>query len=245
MNQSSLLTPSLNTPWGAATKTRRTSLLSLILPRPSFRWHAAEAADRSQIESYIADKFHSEYDADVSTFAPFLLGMHCKTGLNAAVGVRPAQSSPLFIEQYLDASIEQSIQSPDGELVKREEVVEISNLVATRRGASQLLFIIVGSLMYEAGYRWVVFNATDKVERITRKFPFPIQVLCASKPERLGERAKEWGRYYETSPRVIVGDIRVAYEKAQKNRLLKIAMMFYRPMLRRLVRNIPKAGCHL
>ncbi len=215
------------------------SLIRMMLPMPTFRWHEEMSSERVQIEAYIADKFRQEYEAEVSTFAPLLLSMHCKKELNAAIGLRPAESSALFIEQYLDAPIEESIKVDESVSVKREEIIEISNLVATRRGASQLLFIVVGSILYEAGYRWLVFNATDKVERITRKFPFPVQVLCAADPQCLGERAQEWGRYYETSPRVIVGDIRVAHEKAMNNRLLKMALMFYRPLLRKLVRNMP------
>ena len=101
------------------------------------------------------------------------------------------------------------------------------------------MFVIVGSILYESGYRWLVFNATNKVERITRKFPFPIQVLCNADSQCLGVHAEKWGRYYETAPRVIVGDIRVAHEKAMKNRLLKTTLIFYRPLLRKLVRNMP------
>ena len=239
MSQASFLTIPLQSSPLSSAKINKDSLLRMMLPMPSFHWHTRNTPERPQVEDYISDKFRKEYDADVCTFAPLLLSMHCNKNLSAAVGLRPAKSTPLFIEQYLDSSIETCIKTTDGEPVKREEIVEISNLVATRRGASQLLFIVLGSLMYEAGYRYLVFNATNKVERITRKFPFPVQVLCASDPKRLGERAKEWGSYYETSPRVIVGDIKVAYEKAQKNRLLKIALMFYRPLLRKLVRNMP------
>lgn len=243
MSQSNVSALSLKAPCNIAGKSP-TSLLRMMLPMPTFRWHEENAPDRIQVESYITDKFRKEYEADVSTFAPLLLSMQCKKDLNAAIGLRPAEESSLFIEQYLDAPIEKSIQVAEGDAVKREEIIELSNLVATRRGSSQLLFIIVGSVLYEAGYRWLVFNATDKVERITRKFPFPMQVICAADSKCLGEHAQEWGRYYETNPRVIVGDIRVAHKKAMNNRLLKMALVFYRPLLRRLVRNMPPVKIH-
>ncbi len=241
MAPSNSLALTVNTGQVSSSKMRKASLLRMMLPMPSFHWHDKSSTNRLEIESYIANKFHLEYDANVCTFAPLLLSMHCQQDLSAAVGIRPALSTPLFIEQYLDTNIEKCIQSPDIKPVKRHEIVEISNLVTTRRGASQLLFIVLGSVMYEAGYRWLVFSATDKVERITRKFPFPVQILASSNPDSLGDRATEWGRYYETNPRVIVGDIKVAYQKAQSNHLLKMALMFYRPVLRKLVRNMPKA----
>jgi hypothetical protein len=222
-----------------AGRMRKASLLLLMLPVPDFRWHACGSAERFEVESYIAGKFRQEYAAELSSFAPLLLSMHCKNELSAAVGIRPASSGPLFVEQYLDKPIEQCIQTADSTEIQRDQIVEIGNLVATRRGASQLLFIVLGSLMYEAGYRWLVFSATNKVERITRKFPFPVQVLCASDPARLQGDAGEWGSYYETSPKVIVGDIREAYEKAQNNRLLRMALAFYRPLLGRLWRKMP------
>lgn len=243
MNQTSVSALSLKAPGNMKGKSSN-SLLRMMLPMPVFNWHEEGSSSRARIETYIKDKFRQEYDAEVSTFAPLLLSMHCKKELNAAIGLRPAESSALFIEQYLDASIEESITLDEARPARREEIIEISNLVATRRGASQLLFIVVGSILYQAGYRWLVFNATEKVERITRKFPFPVQVLCAADPQRLGQRAREWGRYYETSPRVIVGDIRLAHEKAMNHRLLKMAVMFYRPVLRKLVRTMPIVAMH-
>lgn len=222
-------------------KTNGASLLRLMLPLPAFTWHGRNDAGRATVESYIADKFRGEYDANVTSFAPLLLSMRCSDALSAAVGIRPAQSSPLFIEQYLEERIEHCIQSTDYKLVRREEIAEIGNLVATCRGASQLLFLVIGAVLHEAGYRWLAFSATDKVERITRKFPFPVQVLCDSDPGRLGEQAGDWGRYYETSPRVIVGDLRTAYLKAQSNRLLRMVLKFYRPQLNRLVHSMPTA----
>ncbi len=238
MSQTSVSALSMKAP-GSITGKSPNSLLRMMLPMPTFHWHEKTSSDRAQVEAYITDKFRQEYDAEVSTFAPLLLSMRCKKQLNAAIGLRPAEASALFIEQYLDAPIEESIKDSETAPVKRDEIIEISNLVATRRGASQLLFIVVGSILYEAGYRWLVFNATDKVERIARKFPFPVQVLCAADPQCLGKRAEEWGRYYETRPRVLVGDIRVAHAKAMNNRLLKMALVFYRPLLRKLIRNMP------
>jgi len=200
---------------------RKASLLRLMLPIPGFRWHSSVSAERTEVEDYIASKFRQEYAAELSSFAPLLLSMHCKNELSAAVGIRPASSGPLFVEQYLDKPIEHCIKATDSSAIQRDEIVEIGNLVTTRRGASQLLFIVLGSLMYEAGYRWLVFSASD--------------------PGRLGDHAGEWGSYYETSPKVIVGDIRVAYEKAQNSRLLRMALTFYRPLLRRLLHNMPAA----
>ena len=220
-------------------KFRGSAFLRLMMPVRDFSWYGTDHAGRGQIESYIANKFHTEYGAHVTTFAPLLLSMSCNRELSAAVGVRPARTSALFIEHYLDERIEHYIRSPDGESVNRDDIVEIGNLVATWKGASQLMFLVLGVALYQAGYRWLAFSATDKVERITRKFPFPLQVLCNSDPARLGDRADEWGRYYETGPKVIVGDLKAAYEKAQHNRALRMVLRLYRPLIRRLVRTMP------
>ncbi len=168
----------LDTARKPANRMRKASLLRLMLPVPGFRWHTGGSAERAEVENYIASKFRQEYAAELSSFAPLLLSMHCKNELSAAVGIRPASSAPLFVEQYLDKPIEDCIKTADGSVIQRDEIVEIGNLVATRRGASQLLFIVLGSLMYEAGYRWLVFSATSQVERMTRKFPFPLMAVC-------------------------------------------------------------------
>jgi len=182
---------------------------------PEYQWHEPTSPDRPQVEEFIRQVFRQQYGAEVSTFAPLLLSMICKGQLSAALGIRPAVNGALFIEQYLDAPIEQLIQSPDGSPVRREEIVEISNLVSMRRGASQLLFIVMGNLLHRAGFRWLVFSATEKVERLVMRLPFPMQLLATSDPAKLGDKAAQWGSYYQTHPKVMAGDLKIAHERVE------------------------------
>lgn len=66
----------LDTAWMPASRLHNTSLQRLMLPVPDFRWHACGSSERSEVENYIAGKFHQEYAAELSSFAPLLLSMH-------------------------------------------------------------------------------------------------------------------------------------------------------------------------
>lgn len=183
--------------------------------------------NRNDVENYIAEQFYKEHGAKLMHFMPCLLTMHCEDNLSGAVGIRNAKKEPLFLEQYLDKSAEQQISSLFQQPVSRDDIVEIGNLVATRRGGSYLLFVILASVLYEAGYRWVICTATNHVEHIIRKMKFESDVLCEAKPEKLKENADIWGSYYANKPRVLVGDIRKAYQEIQNSPLLKAMISPY------------------
>ena len=64
-----------------------------------------------------------------------------------------------------------------------------------------------------AGYEWVVFTATEPLVRIFTRLGLPLLALARADPARLGDEARDWGRYYETKPVVVAGRIRNALER--------------------------------
>jgi hypothetical protein len=52
---------------------------------------------RSELESFISERFSKHYGANIEHFMPFLLGLEGQSGqLEAAVGIRAADAGPLF-----------------------------------------------------------------------------------------------------------------------------------------------------
>jgi hypothetical protein len=64
------------------------------------------------------------------------------------------------------------------------------------------------------GFEWVVFTATSELIGILRRLGLPPLALASADPDRLGEKAHQWGSYYATHPVVVAGRIRLALEKA-------------------------------
>ncbi len=221
---------------------RRSGILlkKLLLPNPKFKLHREYSAQRKRVESYIAEHFRQKYDAKIASFLPMLLSMQCQSGYSAAMGIRSAAHAELFLEQYLDnpveTTLEQSLNIAEKQSVSRDQVVEIGNLVATRRGASQLMFVLVAAALIKTDARWMVFTATPQVEKILRRLKFNTVTLCEADRNKLSspQQREQWGKYYNTRPQVLAGDLTQVYELIENNRLLRYVVNHYRDVVQNL-----------
>jgi hypothetical protein len=135
----------------------------------------------------------------------------------AIAGLRFAGCSALFLEHYLDRPVEQAVARRFHEPVDREQIVEIGNLVSMLPGAASMLFAVLPGLLDAAGVRWVVCTATPRVHGMLEGMGFPSKTICAADPSVLGDGVESWGSYYESRPRVIAGDVKVAARLARGN----------------------------
>ena len=79
--------------------------------RSASLWLAqAGNAQRQAFEQFIRQRFDEAHGARISSFMPDLFGLHdAEQQLSAVCGARLAVEQPLFLEQYLDAPVEQII----------------------------------------------------------------------------------------------------------------------------------------
>lgn len=204
-------------------------LKKLLLPNPRFELHDKTSASRPEVESYIAQHFNREYDAQICSFLPMLMTMQCRTNFSSAVGMRLASQSPLFLEQYLDGSIENNIEQATQKSVNRNEIIEIGNLVATQRGASHLMLILIAATLVKTDIKWMAFTATGHVSKILRRLNFKTITLCEADQTRLNQpdEQKQWGEYYSSNPQVLVGDLSQAFELLNKSRMMRYVVKHY------------------
>lgn len=204
-------------------------LQKLMFPSPEFALYGEQSPRRAPVEAYIAEHFERQYEAQVEAFLPHLLTMQCQASadLSAAVGLRSAKETTLFLEQYFEQPVEQALSARVGEPVARNQVVEIGNLVATRRGASHLLFILTAAILSRTSTRWLVFTATDQVAQILRKLKFPTVTLCQADAAKLHHEPEQWGQYYKTNPQVLAGDLSQAVVLLSKNRMMRSILAHY------------------
>lgn len=174
----------------------------------------AGAPRRGEAEAFIGSVFSRHYGATVTTFAPNLLLLEQDARLIAAAGWRPAGEESLFLESYLDQPIEAAMAKLAGQEVERERIVEVGNLAADKHGSSIHVVLSLAGHLDRQGYEWVVFTATQTLIGIFARLGLPLLALAPADPTRLGSEAAAWGSYYETSPIVVAGRIRLALERA-------------------------------
>lgn len=181
-------------------------------------------AARAELEAGISRKFETEYSAHLQSFLPHLLSLRSGGELGAVLGIRTAAESPLFLEQYLDAPVEQAVARAFRTPIDRDQIVEIGNLAGNVPGLAYLLFGILARVLSTAGYRWVACTATPQVEAMLARLRFSSQTICAADPSKLADGAADWGNYYASQPRVIVGDAASAAARVSANREMTALM---------------------
>ena len=218
----------------------REALLRRVLsPSPVFTLHDRDCDERGKVEQFISDKFRATYNAGIHEFMPQILSMRCLNAFSGAIGMRKAAGSALFLEQYLDSSIEASISRASGVQIARKDIVEIGNLVAGRRGPSQFVFLIASSVLKLAGYKWITFTATQLLANNLKKLGFPMVKLADANVDCLSEEeSKEWGSYYDTRPQVFAGSLGAAAAIARKRPLYRQALALYRREIKCLAQEL-------
>jgi hypothetical protein len=191
------------------------------IDRPLVSACAPQDATRAALERYIASIFHAAYGATVMEYLPLLCSLEWNHSYTAALGLRGATSGDLFCEKYLDLSIEGQARCEFARRVRRDEVMELGNLVASQPGQAVSLYLLVVRAMSRAGINYLVFAANRAVRASIRRCGFATRELCAADPGRLGEGAQEWGSYYEGQPMVVMADIREAVAHGQQRATIR------------------------
>lgn len=192
---------------------------------------------REFLEAYIRQRYHQFYGAELSVFAPFLYACWQGRYLRAVLGLQPAVSGSLLIESYLQESVETLASRLTGTAVQREQIIEIGNL-AGNQGGSQLLFILLTELLYQAGYAWATFTATAQVSSLLQRLGFKPYHLGNADPDKLGTAANKWGTYYENSPAVLLGDVIGARRILQQNEFARRILLTHKAMIDQAVNEL-------
>ena len=155
---------------------------------------------RKSLETFISNGFATAFNADIHHFLPLLVGVKT-TGIRAALGLRSA-TSPLFLEQYLDAPIERVLASHDVQ-ISRQSLVEIGNLFSASSRYTLPLLLGVSAALYVNNIEYVVFSATQSLRALFLNNKLPLVHLADADPAKLSANADSWGSYYDTAPQVM------------------------------------------
>lgn len=166
------------------------------------------SSERIEVERFIADVYRHQYDAQLRSFMPQLLAYRDGQGqLVAAVGLRFGIEGRLFTEQYLDVAAETAMSTRLHRPVQRAELVEVGNFAATSPGTARELIVQMTQTLHGAGIRWVLFAATRQLRNAFDRLRLDTVELAEARADRLTDDADDWGRYYDTQPLLMCGDV--------------------------------------
>jgi len=167
---------------------------------------AAAGVQRASLESFIAARFAQAHGARVAHYCRHLVGLRAASGgWRAAVGYTGAHEGSLFLEHYLDVSIEHAIAQAMRQPVRRDEVVEVGNLASRTPGAAREMIGAMRAHLRRAGFEWVTFTATRELRNTFVRLGLDLHVLCAADPRRVPGGGAGWGRYYSHDPVIVFG----------------------------------------
>lgn len=155
---------------------------------------------RSDLETFVRTHYAEHYAADVSAFAPVLLGLVGNGRIHCAAGVR--FDGLFFCETYLDDTIEAALGRRCGGEVTREAIFEVSNLCSRSPAVSRAFVMAIALFGDDHGREWSVFTATFRLRVLLTRMRLPQIELAEAKAERVEDPAV-WGTYYETAPTVV------------------------------------------
>jgi hypothetical protein len=172
----------------------------------------ADHPARERLERFVEDRFEAAYGARLPSHYPLLVGLSMRDGTVLAVaGVRFPEGAPLFLEQYLDAPVEQVVAGAYGRPVTRANVVEIGSLAAAAPGPALELFNALACwLTAVCGRRYAVATVRPELARLLGRAGFGMRGIADADPSRLAEGADAWGSYYAGRPEVFAGEIGVS-----------------------------------
>ncbi|MFT5656333.1 MAG: hypothetical protein ACI9XU_002060 [Arenicella sp.] len=197
---------------------------------------------RKELESFVLDKFQDCHSATIREFMPLLIDLGLGLNKRAVVGIRPGIERPFFLENYLDDPIEIALQELAGADVAREGIVEIGNFAADNVRLGSLLFTILAKGLLLAGYKWMVFTATNQVEKMIGKLGCAQTVLTDANASRVAQSPTDWGSYYDNNPKVIACNLQDTITKAEENVRLNQIFLEHSDEIARLATTLKSVG---
>lgn len=178
---------------------------------PGLVLREAGTAERAELERFVARRFREVYGASVTHFMPRLFGAYDDQLRVAAVfGLRSADSGPLFLEQYLDVPVDACVEATFGHRAARADIAEVGNLAGATPGALRALIPTLTQRLAGESFRYVAFTGSGRLCNGFARLGLPLRGVAPAPIDRLpaSERVR-WGRYYEASPQVMIGDVTV------------------------------------
>ena len=173
---------------------------------------------RDKVEYFVHQVLENQYSANIQNYLPWLFSISDKNGgIQSALGLRGAYGSTLFLEQYLNNSVEKIASKVTNASINREDIIEVGNLAAVSAGGARMLIYTLTAFLRGAGYKWVVFTAPQLLINSFKRLGLDLHYLADAKLDNLTNDKTNWGHYYDSDPQVVIGNVDNSFEILEKN----------------------------
>lgn len=166
-----------------------------------------DSVERSSLEARIRTGFGNHFGACISGFMPKFAYYEHHSGAGGVIGIRNAAEERLFLEDYLEDSIEGVVTTAAGTTVERCQIVEVGQFVVDDRDIVGAFFQDLVPFLIEQGYDWICFTGTGRVRSLLRRVGFHGKSVAIADPASIDNASDAWGSYYEHDPVVVVGKL--------------------------------------
>lgn len=170
------------------------------------------------VRSLILDCYATAHDAQPVADYPTYLSVGAPEYPQAVLGFRGASAGPIFLERYLDQSIEHVLTQKLGRPVSRNHIIELGDHASKRPSATIALWCEAAAAL-NGQAEIAVAVLTLPLRRMFERLGFNLVALAPARMAALGPDGARWGRYYDADPVVCAGDIaacRTILEKARR-----------------------------
>jgi hypothetical protein len=165
------------------------------------------SGERASLEARIRSGFGMHFDACIEGFMPRFAYYRHASGATGVIGIRCAADEPLFLESYLNASVESVIAEATGSYVGRNRIAEVGQFVVDDRDIVTSFFRDLVPFLVDNGYDWVCFTGTDRIRALLARVGFRGLPVARAEAARVPNTGDRWGRYYDFDPVVILGKL--------------------------------------
>jgi hypothetical protein len=185
-----------------------------FLPSPVYELMIATPGDHQFITAceLAQAQYRDHFECELAHYYPKVFCLYKDDELVACCGFRAANEEALFLEQYLDLPIEQSVSLNIGQSIERANIVEIGGLAVTDKAEALVLMLKLAPAFQTLGFTLATCTVTTPVRRCLKKLGIESHLLASADPKRVSD-GSDWGRYYDTNPVVLAGEIQPAIDR--------------------------------
>ncbi|CAG9298147.1 thermostable hemolysin [Celerinatantimonas diazotrophica] len=168
------------------------------------QWVDVSHPQCNTVRKYVYRRYKRAFNAQLDEFMPVFLTLFEGEKIVSVCGIRAANTSPLFLEQYLDQSAETLVSNALGTEVKRSELIEFGQLASFSMGFSREHFHLMAQKLINQGFRYCIFTATQPLMALMKRMGLSLNIVHNADDSRV-TNVSRWGSYYQHRPQIVVG----------------------------------------
>lgn len=165
------------------------------------------APERAGAERFISEKYKEIHNASLTAFFSTLFAGYAAGAMQVAIGLESLNGKAAFLEQYLEAPVQLSLEKITQARVPRESIVEIGNLASLNMENAQLMVAFLVFYLSRQQTAWAVCTGTAAVRYVLQRMGLHFHVIDKASPAALGDAQKQWGNYYRQKPLVLAVNV--------------------------------------